>query len=329
MGWKGTVRSIGAAVRAAERDAKRRQRELDQRRKQYEKMQELEQAVYEVEVFENHIELIKSLHKECSSPINWETIADSVEPEKPVYSNELEKKAKEKSENYKPGFFAKLLKREESQRKKLETNILNAKEQDNKDYTEKLKEWESNWSEWNEKTDLAKQVLDGNDEAKIHVIKEFDPFSEISTLGSSLSISKEQGKYLEVSIRIHGDHIVPNEIKSLLKSGRLSTKKMPKGQFNELYQDYVCSSVLRIANELFALLPDTMVIVTALDNLLNTKTGHMEKAPILSVCVSRSTLNSLNLELIDPSDSMGNFVHNMAFKKTTGFEAVERVSCEK
>ncbi len=29
MGWKGTVRSIGSAVRAAERDAMRRQRELD------------------------------------------------------------------------------------------------------------------------------------------------------------------------------------------------------------------------------------------------------------------------------------------------------------
>jgi hypothetical protein len=28
MGWKGTVRVIGAAIRAAERDAKRRQREL-------------------------------------------------------------------------------------------------------------------------------------------------------------------------------------------------------------------------------------------------------------------------------------------------------------
>jgi len=37
MGWKGTVRSIGAAVRAAERDEKRRQRELEKQQKQYEK----------------------------------------------------------------------------------------------------------------------------------------------------------------------------------------------------------------------------------------------------------------------------------------------------
>jgi len=51
MGWKGTVRSIGSAVRAAERDAMRRQRKLD-------KIQELEQAEYEVDVYENHIKLV-------------------------------------------------------------------------------------------------------------------------------------------------------------------------------------------------------------------------------------------------------------------------------
>ena len=39
MGWKGAVRSIGAAVRAAERDAKRRQRELEKRQRQYTKHQ--------------------------------------------------------------------------------------------------------------------------------------------------------------------------------------------------------------------------------------------------------------------------------------------------
>lgn len=69
MGLKGTVRSIGAAVRAAERDAKRRQRELEKRQIQYGKMQEFEQAAYEVALYENHIEVIQSLHKECSPPI--------------------------------------------------------------------------------------------------------------------------------------------------------------------------------------------------------------------------------------------------------------------
>ena len=84
MGWKGTVRSIGAAIRAAERDAQRRQRELERERKHYAKMQELEQAAYEVEVYKNRIELLTSVHKECSAQIDWKSIVDSGPPATPL-----------------------------------------------------------------------------------------------------------------------------------------------------------------------------------------------------------------------------------------------------
>ncbi len=113
MGWKGTVRSIGAAVRAAERDAKCRQRELERQQKQYDKMQELEQAEYEVDVYDNHIEVIKSMHKECSDLIDWEGIAVSKEPEKPQNSGDFENKARLESDKYKPGIIDKLFNSEE------------------------------------------------------------------------------------------------------------------------------------------------------------------------------------------------------------------------
>ncbi|HGF7186034.1 TPA: hypothetical protein AB5E10_003495, partial [Vibrio cholerae] len=116
--------------------------------------------------------------------------------------------------------------------------------------------------------------------------------------------------------------------KSLLKSGKLSVKKMPVGKFNELYQDYVCSSVLRIAREAFAILPDEFILINATDKLLNKVTGHLEEQNILSVYISRSTLYGLNMESIDPSDSMQNFIHKMSFKPTKGFEAVPSVEFE-
>ncbi|MFT2158208.1 hypothetical protein [Pseudomonas putida] len=70
------------------------------------------------------------------------------------------------------------------------------------------------------------------------------------------------------------------------------------------------------------ILPDDLGIVTALDNVLNSSTGHVEELPILSAAFSRITLNSLNLDAIDPSDAMKNFVCSMSFKKTQGFSAV-------
>ena len=131
-----------------------------------------------------------------------------------------------------------------------------------------------------------------------------------------------EGGVLEARVAIHSSDVIPTEIKSLPKSGKLSTKAMPAGRFYELHQDYVCSCALRAGRELLAILPNDLVIVTTLDNVLNSSTGHMENQPILSVAFSRPTVDGLNLEAIDPSDAMKNFVHNMSFKKGAGFLAV-------
>jgi hypothetical protein len=328
MGWKGTVRSIGAAVRAAERDAKRRQRELEKQHKQFEKMQELEQAAYEVDVYENHIDVIQSTHKECSPPVDWNKIALSKQPIEPKKKSENEDDARLASDSYKPSFIDRLFKREEKKREKFSQKIAKAIETDDSYYKVKVSSWESKTEEWKESVEIAKALLEGKAEAKIEAIDNLQPFSEISNLGSSLSISVYDNGILEATINVHGTEIVPSESKSLLKSGKLSVKNMPKGKFNEIYQDYVCSCVLRVGNELFSTIPDKLVLVTAVDELLNSQTGHLEEAPILSVAVSRDTFESLNLESIDPSDSMVNFKHNMSFKKTKGFDRVERIDPE-
>jgi hypothetical protein len=325
MGWKGTVRSIGAAVRAAERESKRRQRELEKRQKQYAKMQELDQAAYEVDEYENKVEIIQSVHKECSGPINWKEIAMSREPEKPENLKGHENAARHEAENYKAGFFDRLFKQKEKKRKRLEEYIPRAVEKDETEYRASVASWEEKLNDWKESVELAQLLLKGNNEAKMKAIKDLDPFSEISTLGSSLSFSISDKGIVEVTIHVHGENIVPNKVKSLLSSGKLSVKKMPQGQFNEIYQDYVCSCALRVANELFSVLLDDIVFVTATEKLLNSKTGHLEESPILSACISRSTLASLNTDSLDPSDSMSNFIHNMSFTRNKGFEAVLRV----
>jgi hypothetical protein len=275
MGWKGTVRSIGAAARAAERDAKRRQRELERQQKQYEKMQELEQAAYEVEVFENHIEIIQSVHKDCSETIDWKRISSSKELKKPENLKKHEKDARSKAKNYSPGLIDKIFKKIELKKKKLEENIGLSIQKDESEYNTAISEWKEKVSDWKESVSLARQLSIGDGKAKIKAIKEFNPFSEISTLGSNISVSTDSNGIIEATIHVRGEKIVPNEAKSLLKSGKLSVKKMPKGTFNEIYQDYVCSCVLRVAREILAIVPDNFVVVTAMDKLLNTKTGHL------------------------------------------------------
>ena len=86
-------------------------------------------------------------------------------------------------------------------------------------------------------------------------------------------------------------------------------KAMPKSKFYEIYQDYVCGSVFRVARELFALLPTELAVVDARGNLLNTQTRHMVEQTILSVAIPGDTLDKLNFETLDPSDALSQTAH--------------------
>ena len=128
---------------------------------------------------------------------------------------------------------------------------------------------------------------------------------------------------------VNSEEAIPNYELKQTSTGKLSRKDMSKSKFNELYQDHICSSVIRIAREVFAYVPVEYARINAVSNLLNSATGHMEEQPILSVIIHPETINELNLDTIDPSDSMKNFVHNMKFNKTSGFSVVEKVELKK
>ncbi len=159
----------------------------------------------------------------------------------------------------------------------------------------------------------------------METIRETDPFADIQSLGSSFEFNVPDQRTIGAVFRVNADEVIPLETRSLLKSGKLSVKRIPTSKFNELYQDYVCSCVLRVAREILALLPVEFVIVTALGTLLDTRSGHIEEQPIVSAAIPRRTLERLNMASIDPSDSMSNFVHRMGFRKTKGFSAIAQV----
>ena len=326
MGWKSTLRSIQAAARRAEREAQRRQRELERQRAQLAKMQALERAAYEVQVYENYIEVLLSIHKECSDTWNWESIRSASPPAGPVKSSGQEISALYKLSAFEPGFLDRLFKRVESKRNELAEIVEEAKRRDEKEYQEALQAYKQEYAAWEEAHNLATWVLAGDPEAYTEVIKETDPFSDISELGSSIEFRVENARLVEAVLHVRAEDVVPSETKSLLKSGKVSVKKMSKTKYYELYQDYICGCVLRVARELMALLPIEMVIATAVGKLLNTQTGHMEEQSILAVAIPRDTLEGLNCNMIDPSDSMANFVHRMAFRKTQGFSAIKALT---
>lgn len=344
MGWKsvarsfgvptttrGVIRRMGASSRSSsswERDARRRQRELERQQKELTKMQELERARYEVNVYENYIEVIRSIHKECGDSWNWTELQASNPPHKPQLKNENELAAQKKHDGYVPSFLDKLFHRINKKRAAFKKEIEKAKESDQFVYKSALSEYEEEYQEWTKVTDLARRICSDDLNAYDETIKQINPFEEIEKIGSSISFDCKSKDLVTCNLQVPDEKIIPKEAKSLLKSGKLSVKQIPQNKYYDLYQDYVCGCVLRIAREAFALLPIEMIIVNAKGNWLSKKTGHIENVTILSAAMPRKTIESLNFDSIDPSDSMRNFLHKMDLKKGQGFNPVEDIKPE-
>jgi hypothetical protein len=186
--------------------------------------------------------------------------------------------------------------------------------------------YQEEWSSWQRMRLLAKKVLEGDPTAYAEALAEMSSFGELASLGESIAFRVESRSIIDCELRVSGRDVIPADVKSLTTSGKLTSKPMPKARFHELYQDYVCGCVLRVARETFSLLPVDTVIVTATVAALQVSTGMEVEIPVLSAAIPREVVNRLDFERLDPSDSMENFVHRgdvMASKKTGEFVPIE------
>ena len=322
--FKGFMRSTNASLNRLERAHNRRVREAAKEFKLQQKQQELENATKAVQDYDEYVSVLKSVHKDVGDTIDWAQINGEPKPQEPQLTHEKENEAKKKLEHYRPSFIDKLFALSNGKIKRLQQKITLAVQEDQQHYKASLQKHQGDLKEWEELQIMSKGIMAKDVVCYRQAIEYFNPFSDIKELGSKLELGFEK-EYVLVDLYINGDDIVPKYVLSQTTTGKLSKKNMPVTKFNELYQDYVCSCILRVGRETLSCLPIKYVIVTALGNLLNTTTGKMEDRAVLSVAFYPETLERINFESIDPSDSMKNFVHNMKFSKTNGFSPVNKV----
>lgn len=316
MGWRGAVRSLASAARAAERNAQRRHAQAL-------KSQIISNAGAAVDEWERYISELITLHTNLADSIDWKSTATLPSPTSPTPDSAHENNAKADLDNFKPGgFFAKLLGGDAKRQARLQQALMEAPAKDQAAFDKAQAKYEVDLKDWEQDTAMARRLLAGDEQAIAEVIRELQTLSKEDLIGSSVQFTIENGT-LHAVPSVHSDEIIPDYRRKQLASGKLSESKMPVGQFNELYQDYVASVALKVAGDMFQMLPLDEVYVTCQTSMLNTATGRKAPMAILSVHFVRSTFKKLNLRLIDPSDSMKNFNHRMAFKKTSGFQPIE------
>lgn len=283
--------------------------------KSYQKQLEKQKAIECVNEYLNTINSIKSVHKVCAEYIDWKAISKLDPPFNLGEIGPKEKEAASKLESYKPCILARIFKSLEiSKRKKLKSAVENARKIDIEDY--------HNWKSLHE---VSLSILNGDINVMLDVIEELKPLDDLLNLGSGFEISIQNPDLAEIEFEVMSDQVIPEYILSLTSTGKLSKRKMPKSKKYDLTQDYICSCILRIARDMFAILPLKEVLIHANDSFINTETGIEEKATIVSTRIENEILNKLNFDLLDPSDSMNNFTCNMKFRKTLGFKPVEKI----
>ncbi|MBN3905494.1 MAG: hypothetical protein HWQ35_02555 [Nostoc sp. NMS1] len=255
MGWNydgrgnpspATKARQSAARRAARECAKarrnleryQRQREAEQRHKQRQsaltmrelakesklraKMQELELAKYEVQVYENRIDCLLSVHKECGEEWDWSLIRNSQPPIKPEKLNTHEIAAQLKLSQFKPTLCDKLFRRVKTKQATLVKGVDEGRKTDILNYNTAISEYKEDYENWQNLVELSKQIITGDIEAYIDVIDMEKPFDDICELGSMIEFDLVNNLTLGVTVYVNSETAIPSEIKTLTKAGKLS-----------------------------------------------------------------------------------------------------------
>jgi hypothetical protein len=314
MGYEAELRATQAAERRQEREAQRRLRELERQAKEQAKLSAIEQARLEVETHESRLDLLLSVHKEQGPTWDWSAVAAALPPHRPEKTSHHEFRAKQRAVLLQP-----------DQKEASVPMLEQAKSLDEEAYQHSLAAYAADKASWEKLRHLARRILAGEPRAYSEALRELSPLAEISELGSTLNFTVHDTHLLECLLKVNGVQAIPAEAKTLTSTGKLSAKPMPKARFHELYQDYICSCMLRVAREVFALLPVDTLLITAAADLTDFRKGRPVEQPVLSALMARTALAGFEFERLDPSDAMESFLHRGDFKasrKTGAFAPI-------
>ncbi|CAH6837793.1 conserved hypothetical protein [Vibrio chagasii] len=286
---------------------------------------QLEDAVSEVTLFNQHLHLIQSVHTIPTPKVNWESMAMEPAPVMPTVRFDHKVKAMEALDDYKPNWLDMLL----GNKSKLHTltkNVERAAEQDIEDYKSEFVHWVQNYSYWAKQNQLSKGVLNNDSGAKLTALSE----AQQNPINASVVDTKlinhnfntyKNGHLLEINIQVNKDNVIPKERKVLCQ-GEVKLKNLSVPESNILYREYVCSCVLKCAQDSFNVLPETSVVI----NVEQASAEHSNET-ILSCHIEKGLLEFLLIEDDKPSEILEFFVHLEDFNphRGNGFSAIQTI----
>ena len=155
--------------------------------------------------------------------------------------------------------------------------------------------------EWAYYKQRAERVLNWDIDTYFELISDLNPLDDLMEYGSEFECGTDDPRMLSIHFKANSSHILRD------------AQSLSQQEYNLLLQDYVCGCAIRVARDMFALLPLRHLIVDAED----------EKKDILSVDFDRRSFLNLNFESLDASDTISEFPHRMRFTLEDGFHEIK------
>lgn len=156
---------------------------------------------------------------------------------------------------------------------------------------------------WEYYHEAAQAVLAGDIDTYLRLIQEVSPLDDLLEYGSEFTFGTDDPARMEVEFAVNTDALL--SAKATLR----------RAEYNNLLQDYICSTVIRIARDIFALLPVQETVVHA----------QLRDATVLSAAFDRAGMEKIRFGFIDPSDTLARFRVHMNYSDEAGFAPVDRI----
>lgn len=263
---------------------------------------------YIVDQYEKQIMALSQWHRILITPIDWEAKSKQDPPFQIGEMGQNEAAASQTLNEYKPSFFEKLFKKDLHKVKHLQEQVNKGMKKDKQEY-----------DHWIKNVQQAQTYVNPSPHLYIELLRQSGFFKIENELGIQI---RPQIKEDELTIElVINDALIPNEVVSLTKTGRLSTKAQTKTNYYGLYQQFICSVILKLIKECFSMLPAVNKISShVIEEKIDPTDGHQKIFQLIEIKSTKEQVEKLNFEMLEPVAAIEGFEPRWKFLKTKGFQ---------
>ncbi|RYY28427.1 MAG: hypothetical protein EOP62_04335 [Sphingomonadales bacterium] len=311
------ARGAFRTMRAMDRAAKQAERQRVVRQQALHRQAQLNASAAAVEEYDAIVEALTGAHRVTFTRLDWLTTATAPLLGEPERQDDEEAAAQARLDGFVPGWFTRLLKREEKVRQDMKDRVLFARSRDDLAHGERV----DAAARQNDAIRAAQRLVEGAPDAIVHALETHSGLGSLPYSVEGLDTLFVDDRVIAVVDGLDLEDM-PEESVSLLKSGKASFKALPAGKRYEMHRDALCSAAMRVALEFLSTLPIEAVEVVMLTDILDRATGHIDAKPVLYLRVAEQAVRTLNLSRTDAAALVERLGGHMDWSKRDGFRAI-------